>query len=99
VRKLASITLVVALGFCAAGLSSRAEAGVVVGVGIGLPGVAVVAPPVIAYAPLPALYAAPYYYRYPPVTIIRLSFRTASVTATAMGFGVTPTGGTGARIG
>ena len=64
-RKLASITLVVALGFCAAGFSSRAEAGVVVGVGIGLPGVAVVAPPVIAYAPLPALYAAPYYYRYP----------------------------------
>jgi hypothetical protein len=65
VRKLASITLVVALGFCAAGFSSRAEAGVVVGVGIGLPGVAVVAPPVIAYPPLPALYAAPYYYRYP----------------------------------
>gem|GEM_PF-5149077 len=65
-RKLASIALVVGLGFCAAGLSSRAEAGVVVGVGsIGLPGVAVVAPPVIAYPPLPALYAAPYYYRYP----------------------------------
>jgi len=57
VRKLASIALVVALGFCAAGLSSRAEAGVVVGVGIGLPG--------IAYPPFPALYAAPYYYRYP----------------------------------
>ena len=64
VRKLASIALGVALGFCAAGLSSRAEAAVVVGVGIGLPGV-VVAPPMIAYPPLPALYAAPYNYRYP----------------------------------
>jgi hypothetical protein len=65
VRKLAAIALVVALGFCAAGLSARAEAGVVVGVGIGLPGDAVVAPPVIAYRPFRALYAAPYYYRYP----------------------------------
>ena len=64
-RKLACIGLVVALGFCAASLSARAEAAVVAGVGIGLPGVAVVAPPVITYPPLPALYAAPYYYRYP----------------------------------
>ncbi|MGO9036602.1 MAG: hypothetical protein ACLPX1_15285 [Steroidobacteraceae bacterium] len=56
-RKLAFIAIVAALGLCAAGLSSRAEAGVVVGVGIGLPGIAVVAPPVI--------YPAPYYYRHP----------------------------------
>jgi hypothetical protein len=65
VRKLASIALAVALGLCAAGFSARTEAGVVVGVGIGIPGVAVVVPPVIAYPPFPALYAAPYYYRYP----------------------------------
>ena len=64
-RKLAAIALGVALGFCAAGFSARSEAGVVVGVGIGLPGVAVIAPPMIAYPPLPARGAAPYYYRYP----------------------------------
>ncbi len=63
-RKPASVALAVALGLCAAGFSARTEAGVVVGVGIGLPGM-VVAPPAIAFPPLPALYAAPYYYRYP----------------------------------
>jgi hypothetical protein len=66
VRKLASIALGVALGFCAAGFSARTEAGVAVGVSTGLPGVTVVAPPVLIPPPPAALlYAASYYYRYP----------------------------------
>jgi hypothetical protein len=60
-RKLTSLALVAALGLGAAALSKPADAGVVVGVG--LPGVAVVAPPVVAPAPVVAPVG--FYYRYP----------------------------------
>jgi hypothetical protein len=65
-RNLASVTLVAVLGISAAALSTPADAPVFVGVGIGVPGVAVVAPPVIAYPPLAVgAYPAPFRYGYP----------------------------------
>jgi len=50
-HKFATLALVAALGIAGIGYAKPAEARVYIGVGIGLPGVAVVAPPVVAYAP------------------------------------------------
>jgi hypothetical protein len=55
-KKASLAAFVLALGLAALSAAPRAEAGVVVGVGIGLPGVAVVTPP--------PLWPAPYYYPY-----------------------------------
>ena len=63
-RKLASLALVAALGLGAATLSQPADARVVVGVGVGLPGV-VIAPPVVGYAPYGVGYHPGDYWRYP----------------------------------
>jgi hypothetical protein len=64
--KFAALALVGTLGIAGIGNPKPAEAGVVVGVGIGLPGVAV-APPVFAYPPAvgvyPYYYGRPYFYR------------------------------------
>jgi hypothetical protein len=62
-HKLAAIALVVALGVAGMGYARPAEARVYVGVGIGLPGVALVAPP-YAYPTVRGIYA-PYYYGRP----------------------------------
>lgn len=62
-RKLASLALVAALSVGAATLSKPADAGVVVGFGVGLP-VPVAAPPVVAY-PSVAVGYYPGFYRYP----------------------------------
>jgi len=58
-HKLAAFALVGALGIGAMGSATPAEARVVVGVGIGLPGVTLVAP--YPYTPAVGWYA-PYYY-------------------------------------
>jgi len=67
-HKFAALALVAALGIAGMGYAKPAEARVYIGVGIGLPGVAVVAPPVVAYAPpvayRPYYYGRPYYYPY-----------------------------------
>ena len=67
-HKFAALALVAALGIAGMGYAKPAEARVYIGVGIGLPGVAVVAPPVVAYAPSvaygPYYYGRPYYYPY-----------------------------------
>jgi hypothetical protein len=60
-HKLAALALAAVIGTAAMGFAKPAEARVYVGVGIGLPGVALAAPPVIAY---PGVYA-PYYYGHP----------------------------------
>jgi hypothetical protein len=64
-RKFASLALVAALGLGAATLSKPADAGVVVGVGVGLPGAAVVAPAAVAYPPYGVGYYPGAYGRYP----------------------------------
>jgi hypothetical protein len=61
-HKIAAIALTAALGAAAMGYTKPAEARVYVGVGIGLPGVALVAPPVVAYPGALGVYA-PYYGR------------------------------------
>jgi hypothetical protein len=61
-RTFTSLALVAALGLGAATLSKPADAGVVVGVDAGLPGVAV-SVPALGVAPLPVVYRG--YYRYP----------------------------------
>ena len=62
-RKLASLALVAALSVGAATLSKPADAGVAVGVSVGLP-VLVAAPAVLAYPPVAVGYY-PGFYRYP----------------------------------
>ena len=67
-HKLAALALTAALGVAGMGYAKPADARVIVGVGIGLPGVAVVAPPAFGYAPAvgvygPYHYGRPYYYR------------------------------------
>jgi hypothetical protein len=69
-HKLAALALTAVLGIAGMGYAKPAEARVYIGAGIGLPGVAVVAPPVVAYAPAvgvygPYYYARPYYPYYP----------------------------------
>jgi hypothetical protein len=69
-HKLAALALAAVLGVAGMGYAKPAEARVYIGVGIGLPGVAVVAPPVVAYPPAgvygPYYYGRPYYpYPYP----------------------------------
>ena len=61
-HKLAALALTAVLGIAGMAYTKPAEARVYVGVGIGLPGVALVAPPVYAYPPAVGVYA-PYYYR------------------------------------
>ena len=63
-HKLAALAITAALGIAAMGYTKPAEARVYVGVGIGLPGVALAAPPVVAYPPAVGVYA-PYYYGRP----------------------------------
>jgi hypothetical protein len=60
-HKLAALALTAVLGVAGMGYAKPAEARVYIGVGIGLPGVAVIAPPVVAYPPLAGVYG-PYYY-------------------------------------
>src|SRR5580698_10024675 len=63
-RSFTSLALVAALGLGAATLSKPADAGVVFGVGVGLPGVAVGVPaPVVA--PMPVVYRGYYPHVYP----------------------------------
>jgi len=67
-NKLALLALTAAVGVAAMGYTKQAEARVYVGVGIGVPAVALVAPPVYAYPPAAGFYGAyyrgrPYYYR------------------------------------
>jgi hypothetical protein len=62
-HKFAAIALTAALGLAGMGYAKSADAGVVVGVGVGLPGV-VVAPPAYAYPPAVGVYA-PYYRGWP----------------------------------
>jgi hypothetical protein len=62
-HKLAALALATALGIAGMGYAKSADAGVVVGVGVGLPGVALVAPP-YAYPPAVGIYA-PYYRGWP----------------------------------
>jgi hypothetical protein len=65
-HKLAALALTAVLGIAGMGYTKPAEARVYVGVGIGLPGIALVAPPVYAYAYPPAVGVyAPYYYGRP----------------------------------
>jgi hypothetical protein len=59
-QKLTAILLAAALGFAGMAFAKPAEARVYVGVGIGLPGVALVAPPVVGVYPYG--YARPYVY-------------------------------------
>jgi hypothetical protein len=64
--KFAALALTAAVGVAAMGYAKPAEARVYVGIGI--PGVALVAPPVYAYPPAVGVYGAyyrgrPYYYR------------------------------------
>ena len=61
-HKFTALALTAALGITAMGYAKSADAGVYVGVG--LPGVAVVAPPVVAYPAAVGVYA-PYYYGRP----------------------------------
>jgi len=90
-HKFAALALVAALGIAGMGYAKPAEARVYVGVGIGLPGVAVVAPPVVAYAPPvaygPYYYGRPYYYTTPttiaPGTCATDTAFTAAATCTA----------------
>ena len=63
-HKLAAIALMAILGIAGMGYTKPAEARVYVGVGIGLPGVAL-APPVYAYPPTVGVYAPYYYYGHP----------------------------------
>jgi hypothetical protein len=63
-HKLAALALTAVLGVAGMGYAKPAEARVYIGVGIGLPGVAVVAPPAVAYPPVVGLYG-PYYYGRP----------------------------------
>ena len=64
--KLTSLALSATLGFAGLMHSSPAAAGPYVSVGIGLPGVAVVVPPVAAYGGVPVVvYPRPYYYPAP----------------------------------
>ena len=62
-HKFAALALTAALGVAGLGYAKSADAGVVVGVGVGLPG-AVVAPPYYAYPPAIGVYA-PYYRGWP----------------------------------
>jgi hypothetical protein len=65
-HKLAALVLAAVIGVAGAVYANPAEARVYVGVGIGLPGVALAVPPVLAYPPaLYAPYYAPYYYGRP----------------------------------
>jgi hypothetical protein len=64
-HKLAALALTSVLGIAATGYTKPAEARVYVGVGIGLPGVALVAPPVYASPPAVGVYAPYYYYGRP----------------------------------
>src|SRR6266403_808347 len=67
-HKLAALALMAVVGAAGMGYAKPAEARVYIGVGIGLPGVAVVAPPAVAYPPPvvygPYYYGRPYYYPY-----------------------------------
>jgi hypothetical protein len=63
-HKLAALAFTAVLGIAGMAYAKQAEARVYVGVGIGLPGVALVAPPVVAYPPALGVYA-PYYYGRP----------------------------------
>jgi hypothetical protein len=60
-HKLAALALTAALGVAAMGYAKPAEARVYIGVGIGLPGVALAVPPY--YYGRPYYYGWPYYYR------------------------------------
>ncbi len=85
-RTFTSLALVAALGLGAATLSKPADAGVVVGVGVGLPGVAVAALPAPVVASLPVVY--PGYYRYPrcvPGLALTATVGTAAGTTAATG--------------
>jgi hypothetical protein len=57
-KKFAALALTAALGVAGMGYAKSADARVVIGVGVGLPGVALVAPPVYApyYAAWPSYY-------------------------------------------
>lgn len=55
-RKLLSLTLAATLGLSAAGFSVPAQAGVVVGVGVGLPAPVVAAPAPVVVVPAPVVY-------------------------------------------
>ncbi len=63
-HKLAALAFTALLGVAGMGYAKPAEARVYIGVGIGLPGVTVVAPPVLAYPPAVGVYG-PYYYGRP----------------------------------
>ena len=63
-HKLAALALTAALGVAAMGYAKPAEARVYIGVGIGLPGVALAVPPLFPYTPAVGVYA-PYYYGRP----------------------------------
>jgi hypothetical protein len=63
-HKFAALALTAALGLAGVGYAKSADAGVVVGVGVGLPGAALVAPPVYGYPPAVGIYA-PYYRGWP----------------------------------
>lgn len=74
--KLTSLALTATLGFAGLMHSAPAAAGPYVSVGIGLPGVPVVAPPVVAYGGVPvAVYPRPYYYAPPVYPYIGLGYR------------------------
>jgi hypothetical protein len=64
-HKIAALALTAVLGVAAMGYTKPAEAHVYVGVGIGLPGVALAAPPVYAYPPVVGVYPPYYYYGSP----------------------------------
>jgi hypothetical protein len=63
-QNFAALALTAALGAAGMGYTQSADARVFVSVGVGLPGVALVAPPVYAYAPAVGVYA-PYYRGWP----------------------------------
>ncbi len=73
-QKFAALALTAALGLAGVGYAKSADAGVVVGVGVGLPGPAWVAPPVYAYPPAVGLYA-PYYGGWPSYGLAPPGFR------------------------
>ncbi len=60
-HKLAALALTAAVGIAGMSFAKPADARVVVGVGIGLPGVAVAASPALGYAPGVGMYA-PHYF-------------------------------------
>jgi hypothetical protein len=64
-HKLAALALTAVFGVAAMGYTKPAEARVYVGVGIGLPGVALAAPPAYAYPPAVGVYPPYYYYGSP----------------------------------